>query len=334
MEVLKIARSGDWWEYKIPPLLAVGYATVLLSAVSMFSAALHLLLLLAALMVGAIYVSIINDITDIHEDLASGKANRISKIPARFRWILPALCLLAGVGFTYTFFADKLTVFLYLMAWISFSLYSIPPVRLKKRAGWGVIADASGAHLFTSLFMVSGVSFFTGQNINWIWFASVGVWSLCYGLRGILWHQFSDRENDINAGVRTFATLVEPQKFNASATMLIVIELIAFAGMLIVNFHIITWVLLAIYVLMVFDRRRKFGMEIISVISPGDKPYQILMGEFYQVFFPLALLAAAALQDYYACIILAVHILLFPKNILLIFSNIFELIRQELMVKR
>lgn len=334
MEVLKIARSGDWWEYKIPPLLAVGYATVLLSAVSMFSAALHLLLLLAALMVGAIYVSIINDITDIDEDLASGKANRISKIPARFRWILPALCLLAGVGFTYTFSADKLTVFLYLMAWISFSLYSIPPVRLKKRAGWGVIADASGAHLFTSLFMVSGVCFFTGQNINWIWFTSVGVWALCYGLRGILWHQFSDRENDINAGVRTFATLVEPQRFKVNALLLIVVELIAFAVMLTVNFHLITWVFLAIYVLMVLDRKRKFSMEIITVISPPGKPYQILMGEFYQIFFPLALLIIAAFHDPFSWIILLVHVLLFPKNIILIITNILELIRQEIMVKR
>lgn len=334
MKILKIARSADWWEYKIPPLLAIGYATILLSDVSIFSVALKLLLLLAALMVGAVYVSVINDITDIEEDLASGKTNRIAKIPSRFRWLLPALCLLAGLGFTYTFLEDKLTVFLYLMAWISFSLYSIPPVRLKKRAGWGLLADACGAHLFTSLFMVAGVSYFTNQNINWVWFASVGIWSLAYGLRGILWHQFSDRENDINSGINTFATRVNPKNFNKKAIALVTIEIVAFASMLITNFHVLNIVFLLVYLVMIFDRERKFSMKIVTVISPKDQPYQILMGEFYQVFFPLALLISAAIVDPMIWIILVLHVMLFPVNILLVVRNIAELVRQEVMLKR
>lgn len=334
MEVLKIARSADWWEYKIPPLLAIAYATVLFSNKSIAEVAPSLLLLLAALMVGAIYVSIINDITDLEEDEASGKSNRIAKISPKYRWMLPFVCVLAGLGFTYLFIDNRLTVFLYLMAWISFSLYSIPPVRLKKRAGWGLIADASGAHFFTSLFMVAGTSYYTSQEINWIWFSSVGLWSLTYGLRGILWHQFADRENDLASGTTTFATQVDPNNFRKFSVVLIAIELTAFFMMLVSYYHILLFISLIIYFIMVFDRKRKFGMQIVLVISPAGRPFQILMGEYYQIFYPLILLIIGVFLHPNTLIVLFVHLLLFPKNIWNVTHNIGELIRQEIFVRR
>ena len=313
--------------------MAIGYGTVLLSDIAIFTVALKLLLLLAALMVGAVYVSVINDITDMEEDLASGKVNRMAKIPAGSRWIFPLLCILAGMLFTCFFWEDKLTVLLYLMAWISFTLYSIPPIRLKKRAGWGLLADACGAHFFTGLFIVSGISYFTGQHMDWLWFGSVGMWSLTYGLRGILWHQFSDRVNDLNSGVNTFATLTDPAKIRSAALILILVELFAFAVML-SHFHVLVWVFLLIYLLLIMERRRKFRAKIIVVISPEHHPYQILMAEYYQVFFPMVLLIIGGLVHPLTWIILIIHLMLFPRNISLIIKNMAELIRQELMWKR
>jgi len=37
-----------------------------------------------------------------------------------------------------------------------------------------------------------------------VWVSSVAVWALAFGLRGIVWHQLRDVENDRAAGVRTF----------------------------------------------------------------------------------------------------------------------------------
>ena len=43
------------------------------------------------------------------------------------------------------------------------------------------------------------------RTVSEAWVASVAVWALSYGLRGILWHQLTDLETDRAAGVRTFA---------------------------------------------------------------------------------------------------------------------------------
>ncbi len=313
--------------------MAVGYGTLILSDISIFSQSLNLLLLLAALMVGAIYVSIINDITDIDEDSAAGKTNRIAKIPAKYRWMLPVFCVLIGIAFSLAFYKDALTTILYLMAWISFSLYSLPPIRLKKRGWWGLLADASGAHLFTSLFIVSGISYFANKEIDWIWFSAIGCWSITYGLRGILWHQFSDRLNDIRSGINTFATKINPSQFKIASWVLTSLELAAFFVMLISVFKIIPIIFVVIYLIMMWDRKRKFKMEIITIISPADKPYQILMSEYYQVFFPLALLISGALNYPNTWLIFVFHFILFPKNTVLVITHIVELLRQQFLIK-
>ncbi|HWW42405.1 hypothetical protein, partial [Pedobacter sp.] len=82
MEIKKIIRSADWWEYKLPPLLAIGYATALKTPEPFLSLMPHLLFILFSIIIGAIYVSIINDITDIEIDQASGKKNKMANMPS------------------------------------------------------------------------------------------------------------------------------------------------------------------------------------------------------------------------------------------------------------
>ena len=181
---LRIIRSNEWWEYKLSPFLALGYATALYTSTPLYQLAPRLFLLLIAIIIGAIYVSVINDITDMEEDLAAGKKNRMAKIPGGLRWIIPSVCVTLGILFMLFFFKDSLSRLLYLLPWVAFSLYSFPPIRLKKRGLWGVFADACGSHLFVSLLIVADVSKFSGAEVNWFWFASFGVWSFFYGLRG------------------------------------------------------------------------------------------------------------------------------------------------------
>lgn len=131
MRFFKVIRSVEWWEYKLPPLLAIGYGTALKTPGVFMLAIPQLVFLLLALVIGAVYVSIINDMTDIEADLASGKANRMVGIRPEIRWIFPVLCLSSGLVFCYFLYPDLLSIFLYLIPWISFSLYSFRPVRLK-----------------------------------------------------------------------------------------------------------------------------------------------------------------------------------------------------------
>lgn len=315
MGIFSVIRSQEWWEYKLPPLLAVAYATILMSTEPVYKISLWVLFLLAALVTGAVYVSVINDITDLKEDLASGKKNRIEAVPEKLRWLIPVVCLLAGLIFGYFLYPDKLSCLLYALSWIVFSLYSINPVRLKNRRLWGVLADACGSHVFTSLLMVSSITYVTHQHMNWTWFTAVGIWALCYGLRGILWHQFTDRENDIKVNLNTYASKVDPDKFKWKALFISLIELIAVVVILYQLKLIYTIIDLVLYLILVWIRYKRYDHQVILILNLKNKPFQILMADYYQVFFPLSLLLAAVLTNELNIVVLAVHIILFPYKL-------------------
>jgi hypothetical protein len=312
MKIFNVIRSQEWWAHKLPPLLAVGYATALMSSVPLYKIALWLVFLLSSLVVGAIYVSVINDITDLEEDLASGKSNRIQQVPVKYRWLIPATCVLMGFGFGYFLYPDVLSCLLYLLSWIVFSLYSIKPVRLKNRGIWGVLADGCGSHVFTSLLMVSSVSYITNQSINWIWFCAAGTWALCYGLRGILWHQFADRDNDIKVKLNTYASKVTPDSFIARGRFLFVIESVALGVMLYEIDLAAPVIALLLYFILVYIRYDRYKNQLIIVTISNERPFQIIMADFYQMLFPLSLLLYGTVCDSMNVIVLIIHILLFP----------------------
>lgn len=327
MKIFNIIRSQEWWGYKLPPLLAIGYATVSMSAVPLYQVALHLLFLLCALIVGAIYVSVINDITDLEEDLASGKSNRIQKIPAKLRWLIPVLCLLSGLMFGYFLYPDLLSCLLYLLSWIVFSLYSIKPIRLKNRGIWGVFADATGSHVFTSLLMVSSVSYVTHQDLNVLWFVAVAGWSFCYGLRGILWHQFSDRENDMKIDLNTYARHILPADFKTREVLLMVLELVCLLIMWYELQSAYAMAFFGLYLILVFGRYKMYHTQLILILFKKEKPFQILMADYYQVLFPIALLIAAVQLDYRNAIILLIHGILFSYGLKTAFVDYLKFFR-------
>lgn len=329
MRILKTIRSVDWWEYKLPPLLAIGYATAIKTDVDFFKSMTQLLFLLVSLVIGAIYVSIINDITDIKDDITSGKANRMVAINPSIRWLFPLLCLIVGALCCYLLYPDWLSVCLYTIPWISFSLYSFRPFRLKNRGIWGVLADASGSHIFTSLLMISSMSFYGKQPIDWLWFTSTGIWALCYGVRGILWHQFYDRINDIKAGLNTFAVKVEPARFKVKESIIFTIEMLAIATMLFCIHQLLPIVSLFIYLLVAYTRTYKLKYKPVIIIAPEHFPYHILMADFYQVYLPISLLCTAVFYNYYTLIILIIHLILFPKKTINSLKDLTYLIRTK-----
>ncbi|HEY4111638.1 UbiA family prenyltransferase [Puia sp.] len=317
MKAIKTIRASEWWGYKVAPLLAIGYATAMKSGKSLAESSPYLLYIMLAMVLGAAYVSVINDITDMEEDLAIGKKNRMAGVAPSRRWIFPAVALVAGAAYIATFYPHVLIMALAAMPWIAFSCYSIPPIRLKKRGIAGVLADASGAHIFTSLFIVASMSHYTGQPIDWIWFFAVGLWALCYGLRGILWHMFFDRENDIASGTPTYATKVDPQSFRGREWMILVVEMIALGAMLWRIGKPLPVIFLVFYLLFAMASWRKLGFRMVIILMPPGYPYPylIFLADFYQVFLPIALLLRAALVFRYDWIVLIVHGVLFSYGI-------------------
>lgn len=325
-KLARFARLAEWWEYKLCPLLAVAYATLLFSERPAYTFIDCILLILLAIAIGAIYVSLINDITDIDEDRRAGKRTGIMNVPSQWRWVFPIICLSGGAAICWCLWPDLHSTIWYVMAWISFSLYSIKPFRFKQRSILGVFADASGAHLFPSLFVVSVIFYQIPEQANVGWELSVGIWSFSYGMRGILWHQFIDRENDRITGVRTFASSVTQSQARRLEWPLLGVELVAFGSMLwYINLPIV-YVFLLGYGLVVWLRIRFFDLTPIVFLIPGNRPYQVIMLDGYQVFLPLALLVHIALSQPWGWIILIVHFTLFPVGLKRLISDLMRIL--------
>jgi len=292
--VSRTVRAADWWQFKLPPAFATAYATAFLSKISIFSLWPRLLLLLVALAACAAYVSVINDLTDFKEDQASGKANRLIGKSRAFAATVLACCIMLGVAVAILWRAEPLLLSLYLASWAAFTLYSLPPVRLKGRGVFGVLADASGAHLFPALLGAALVYHNRGE-ADTAWLAAVAVWSLSLGLRGILWHQLSDLHNDEKVGLSTFARRHKTAWLHGLGNFFIFpAEVVAFCFMLCYAGSRVAIVLLCYYALLTFLRKRLWGVNLVVAI-PMPRSY-IIMQEYYEVFFPIAFLLSSSLR--------------------------------------
>ncbi len=312
-EISRTARAAEWWEYKLSPVLATAYATAFLLKISIISLWPALLLALAALASCAAYVSVINDLADLKDDLASGKQNRLVGRSRAFVVTALACCIFPGGVAAIYWRGDLLLLSLYVGAWVAFTLYSLPPVRLKGRGAFGLLADASGAHLFPTLMAVCLVYRRGGASVDPVWLTAIAVWSLSFGLRGILWHQLTDADNDEKIGLRTFALRHKITRLRGLGNFVIFpAELCGFALMLWLAGGWLAPALLCFYALFTFLRERLWGVNLVVVV-PKAGPH-ILMQEYYEVFFPAAFLLSSSARYPPDALLIAVHLLLFPRR--------------------
>jgi 4-hydroxybenzoate polyprenyltransferase len=307
----RMARVTEWWDYKLVPILTIFYATALVEGVAIVSLWPTLVILLIAIAPGAAWVSIINDVTDRADDRRAGKLNRLSDKPPWLLALLLAVPLGIGVVFSVLWCNEPPLVASYLGAWAAFSLYSVPPFRFKQRGLLGVIADAAGAHLFPTLVAAFLCTYATGRESDPLWIGAVGAWAFACGVRGILWHQLADLENDCKAGVRTFAVRHSPRTARYLAICVALpVELVALAALLWrMPSAWPVWALL-VYVTFATLRWRLRGMTL-AVVQP--RAYSAIVAqEYYGVLFPLGTLIASALRHPLDATVLLVHLLAFP----------------------
>lgn len=325
-KISQTIRAVDWWEYKLSPTFATIYATAFLLDLSIISLWALFFLVLVALVPGAAYVSVINDLTDLEDDLESNKNNRLAGRSRTFITVTLACCIVPGIAVAIYWRSDPLLLSLYLAAWAAFSLYSIPPVRLKTRGALGVLADASGAHLFPSLVVVVLVFRWRGDPIDLVWLSAVGAWSLSFGLRGILWHQLSDLQNDERAGLRTFVRRHKIAWPHALGNFVIFpVEIMAFAIILWRAGSRLAVALLCSYALLEWLRTRMWKMNLV-IVAPKDR-YHIVMHEYYEVFYPLALLLSSSMRYPADILAVAAHLLFFPRRATQTVKDIIKMIK-------
>lgn len=316
-----LLRSNDWWEPKIIPLLSLGYLTIILYEKSLLTYFGWLILLILAIAVGAIYVSILNDYTDLKFDIASGKKNRLQRFSPIERKLILSASILIAVSFCYFFSDDILSLTFYLAAYLSFSLYSIAPFRFKDKGVLGVFADASGAHLFPSLFIISSISHKLEIEIEPYWIILIGVWAFTCGLRGILWHQFWDRKNDLSINIKTFATSTSLSVMKPIERIITAFELITLFLILSYVQKLLPFIALALYFLILIGYNKKLKIKSVMILTQKE-PYHIFMIEFYLVLLPLSLIVSHSIQNPICWILIVFHLVFFSTSTKLLIRRI------------
>lgn len=282
-------------------------------------------LALPALIVCASYVSILNDLTDAKEDQASGKSGRGQAGARLYPALLLAGCMVAGSAFLVVWRKDLLLFSAYLLSWLAFTLYSAPPFRLKVRGIWGVLADASGAHLFPTLFAVFLVYHWSRTEAPAQWITLIVLWSFAAGIRGILWHQLEDAVHDSRIGLRTFAYIHGPKAAERLGLLAFLLESAGFLLMLWLTHNALALVFLILYGACAFVRRRILGTGL-AVIQP-EPAARMAMAEYYIVLYPLAYLLTAAWQQPSVLLLLLFHCTLFFRHVLYLMHEILTMVR-------
>jgi 4-hydroxybenzoate polyprenyltransferase len=317
LSMADFVRAQAWWPTKFSWLCALAYATALLSQATLISSWPAVLLALAALVPAAAYAAVVNDVTDVSDDIASGKANRLHGRSMRFRRALLAACIVPGCIAAGFMRAEPLLLACYLGTWAAFSLYSIAPVRLKTRGFAGVLADAAGAHVFPTVFIIGATCRWLEVPLNPLWCGAAVLVSACYGVRGIVAHQVMDRENDVRGGVHTFVAR-HSARFVGIVIYRFVFPLeVAALGLML--WQLSLWpplVLLTAYVFARWWDGRALGekLSLSFLDDPAASRSAVTLYPYYNLYFPLAVLASASLVHAADALVALAHVIAFGSG--------------------
>ena len=335
--VSALLRHGDWWSFKIAPILAIAYAVLSMGELKFSDSAGPLLLILISIFSLFSYGYIINDIFDIEEDLGIGKTNVQAGLTRLQRL---ALCLFfIALGFAPLFIGDFgwIAASILFLNYVEPTIYSAPPIRLKERGWAGVIADAMGVHLLPTLFIISSIThlFSLTHNALYLFTLFVGIWAFFFGLRGIIIHQAVTRESDKKVGVRTFGNSRCKESLRLMVLRYIfpleILGLVFFSIIILTYSRVFILFILIFFLIEVVKIFCRWKLPIFYPESPMKEPYiPLLNNHFYEVWMPFAFLSHLVLQDRNYLFLLIIHLVLFRsyvKEQFVIHSNILTSIR-------
>lgn len=247
-QLIALVRANEWWCFKLAPVLGTAYASAVILNIPLISLWPTFLFLLIALVIGASYASIINNLCDREEDRLSGKVNYLVGRSNLFIALILIACIAPGLIVSGILIRAPLALSIYIGNWLLFTGYSLPPIRLKKRGFWGVLSIAVGESFVPQMLAVLLVTHHTGKPLPTIWLTTIAIWALALGLRSILWHQIVDFKNDQRAGVNTFAVDTSTENLQRLGKWVVFpIEFVSLLGILLLSRNAVVCFFLGLY---------------------------------------------------------------------------------------
>ena len=322
----KLIKAEKWWNDKAT--LTLGMAYFLLAASEPVVPPHRYIPALLAFVVAFVgvagYGHVINDLADAEHDRIAEKSNRMQgKSWLQVVSIILALQALAWLPWL-VLPANRWNLSLIGLQELLLTVYAAPPLRLKERVLPGVLTDALYAYTVPVLITWTTWSHIGSMRPRPLLLAALIPWSLCIGLRGILYHQYLDVENDVRSGVRTFATVYgRSRTLWLLSRIILMLELACFAALTLAFsrefwFYPIGLALFALW--------RGFEIKYLQNQPAAVPPlpsserfvrrygYQFL-SEFYTLWFPVLMLAALVRRSLWYLPIAIAHVALFDTGL-------------------
>src|SRR5690606_10866284 len=122
-------------------------------------------------------------------------------------------------------------------------------------------------------------------------------------------------------------TKTSPENIRKFEKILLGFELLAFCGMLLNISLPILGIFMILYLLLVIFRYKIMSQKLVIILNPKNSALQILMIDFYHLFFPLGLLVYLSYAQELGWILLLIHCILFPRKFLGVIRDVFISIR-------
>lgn len=279
-----LVRAPLWWTAKLLPLVAAAELAALTADVRAADGVPRIVAMLISAVSVAAAAHVVNDLSDLTSDRLAGKESRTARTSVGARSALLALCAAGAVApWLVVPIAPAAAAILVGLVVLS-AVYSLPPIRLKGRAGAGVAADALVAHTLPTAFAFVQVGA-AGNRGAWWWvaFGAALAWSTAFGVRNIVVHQIQDRHGDAAAGVGTFVVVRGVPRAARLGRDAVAVEAVALSALLVTSFRVNVWLGLAFVVhFAMWANHRRFDAPPIDTV-PTTPGAWLPLAEFYEV---------------------------------------------------
>jgi len=315
-ELFKLFRVKHWWNFIVPPVLSASYFVLIFSTVEFPAAIMFVSLCFLSIVGTAVFGFFLNDWTDIGSDRMSGKESRILQLAVLKRWaILLASLVLAFVPWIFLK-AGYISILFFSFQLILLTLYSVPPIRLKRNVFFGILCDSlySGLTFILAILFLPQNSYFELKYPLILLFVFVlAFWMR--GLRNILRHQIVDFEHDKVAAIATFVS-----RFGITKTELIIKRILfplecLFNAILLLLFSFNFPYFYIAGVFFIFYFLYKFYDSVKN--KKSTFVYYSIMNDYFEDLLPLMFLLYLSLNNPFYWFVLVFHCIIFQNKIII-----------------
>lgn len=318
----KALKLHRWWASHYGTMMAFIYLVIAMSpnppSVLVFLQTLGLFTI-ASLGIGT-FGHLLNDLTDVVQDVRSGAQSLVARRSLFARLVLFLLTLVAAIAPWWWLPTTPAIVALLVCEFVLFALYSVPPFRWKNRGILGPVADALYGYVVPNVVGVLLFAQLGGRLPVWL-LAVIAVWAFLFGFVQIVRHQLVDASRDEIDGISTFVTVRGwAAVFGILRKVVVPLEALSFFALLVCMglFAPVIPLAFALYlflVLRVWSRHSLGHTARLDRLSPIDQVHlvtDLAIAKFTWRWLPLLSLLDLAFVHPRYWLLVPLHLVLFP----------------------